>query len=54
MKAEWKPAPKGRNDKKICRHCRYYRVENCGGKNCSQDGVKGYFTIQQFPVIRNS
>jgi hypothetical protein len=53
MKAEWKAAPKGWNDKKICRHCWYFRaeVENCGGKNCSQNGVKGYFTIQQIPKI---
>ena len=51
MKPEWKPAPKGWSDKKICRHCWHYKVENCRQKDCICDGQRGYFTIQQIPQI---
>jgi len=49
---KWKEAPKGWNDVKICRHCWYYRVAECGGMDCYEGGKRGYFTIQEMPVER--
>ena len=54
-KTEYKSRPKGWSEKKTCRHCWYYRTENCGGKNCFREkdsNLHGYFTIQEYPKVR--